>query len=260
MLLLNNLKIQETISKSPHSSSFILRYLPSTWGITLGNSLRRVLLSALSGVAAFAIEIKVKKNPGTTDDEMVPVLTKISSLAGVTETTPYLILNCKEVVVEVKKKDETYYCLEMDANSPKDEEYIVTAKDFKSNPHLEIKNPDLYLATLAPSSRLQIKLYFREDYDYHAAENQEKYLPEAENVIFLNTNFSPIKVKDDDISGVNFQVNPVVTGLEAGEAKEEEELKLTITTTGAISPRQALRQALEITNQINDQIKSELVK
>jgi DNA-directed RNA polymerase alpha subunit len=100
-------------------------------------------------------------------------------------------------------------------------------------------------------------LYFREDYGYYEAKIQKEfkwwkeYFAGKEHIIPLDTDYSPVKG-----DGVNFQVNSVVTGLE----KEEEELKLTITTTGTISPRQALCQALEIIIQINDKIKNELVK
>ncbi|CAG8514889.1 2649_t:CDS:1 [Cetraspora pellucida] len=252
MLSLSNLKIKEIISENnPHSSSFVFQYFPPTLELTIGNFLRRILLTLLSGVAAFAIEIRVKNKSATTDDQMVPVLTKFSTLVGVVETTPYLTLNCKGILAEIKEKKDEIYCLEMDVNNPEDKECIVTAKDFQSNPHLVIKNPDLYLATLAPLSRLQIKLYFREDFGYYTAEKQEKHLPQAKNVIFFDTNYSPIK---DD--GVNFQVNSVATGLE----KAEKELKLTINTNGTISPRQALLQALEKSNYINDKIRNELVK
>jgi DNA-directed RNA polymerase subunit alpha len=166
MLLLSNLKIQETTTENPHNSAFIFRYFPPTLGLTIGNCLRRVLLSTLSGVAAIGIEI---------NDNNGPVKSKFSDLAGVDETTPYLILNCKKIIAEVKEKKDEIYCLEMDINEPEDKERIITAKDFQPNPHLEIKNPDLYLATLAPFSRLQIKLYFREDYGYYEAKIQKEF-------------------------------------------------------------------------------------
>ncbi|CAG8468811.1 17455_t:CDS:2 [Racocetra fulgida] len=240
MLSLSNLKIKEITSENnPHSSSFVFQYFPPTLELTIGNFLRRILLTLLSGVATFAIEIRVKDKSVTTDDQMVPVLTKFSTLVGV------------GILAEIKEKKDEIYCLEMDVNNPEDKECIVTANDFQSDPHLVIKNPDLYLATLAPFSRLQIKLYFREDFGYYTAEKQEKHLPQAKNVIFFDTNYSPI---EDD--GVNFQVNSVATGLE----KEEKELKLTIDTNGTISPRQALLQALEISNYINDKIRNKLVK
>ncbi|CAG8488555.1 13769_t:CDS:2 [Gigaspora margarita] len=236
-----NLKIKEIISENnPHSSTFVFQYLPPTLGLTVGNFLRRVLLTSLSGVAAFGIEINHKDGP---------VIAKFSTLSGIIETTPYLISHCKEIIAEIKESKDGIYCLEMDVNNLKDEERIITAKDFQPNPHLEIKNPDLYLATLAPSSHLQIKLYFREDYGYHSAEKQEKYLPDVKNVLFFATDYSPIKS-----DGVNFQFHSVVTGPD----REEEELKLTIATTGAISPHQALIQALEISNHINDKIKNYL--
>jgi DNA-directed RNA polymerase alpha subunit len=101
---------------------------------------------------------------------------------------------------------------------------------------------------LAPFSQLKIKLYFRSDYGYHKSEEQKKYFPEIENVILLDANYSHIKGD----GGVNFQVNSIVTGLD----KEEEELKLTITTNGAITPKKALLEALEAVNEINDNIKN----
>lgn len=241
MLPLKNLKIQEVKEENnPHDSIFIFRYLPPTMGLTMGNCLRRVLLTSIAGVAPIGLEITDKNGP---------VKSKFTTLSGITETTPYLILNCKKIVLEVKEHKGELYCLEMEINNSADADYTITASDFQKNSAVEVKNPTLYLATLAPFSYLKMKLYCREDYGYHSVAEQKKYLLEKENVIVVDTDYSPVKG-----GNVNFQVNSVVTGLE----KDEEELKLTIITAGAISPKKALREALSIIEQVSNTIREKL--
>jgi DNA-directed RNA polymerase subunit alpha len=129
-------------------------------------------------------------------------------------------------------------------------ERIVTAGDFQKNSEVEIKNPELYLFTLAPESTLEIKIYCQKNWDYHQAEEQkEKYFPEDDDIIALDTDYSPVKGGQ-----VSFQVKSVIIGIE----KDEEELTLTIITDGAIKPKKALEKALEISyssfNSINKSI------
>jgi len=229
MSLTNVLTIKETVSKdNPHSSSFTFHYLWPTMGLTMGNCLRRVLLTSIKGLALVGLEI---------NDKSGPAKSKFTALNGVRETAPELILNCKKIVLETKKKDEVIHCLKLDVKNELDQEYTVTANDLQLSSDYEIKNPNLYLAKLAPFSNLSMKLYWREDYGYHQSEEQKKYLLGKENIIVLDTDYSPVKG-----DGVNFQINSVVVGLE----EEKEELVLSIATTGTITPKEALQEALKI--------------
>jgi DNA-directed RNA polymerase subunit alpha len=249
MFLSNTLKIEEVRTKdSPNSSTFVFRYLPPTMGLTIGNCLRRTLLTSLEGVAPVGIEISNKNGP---------VKSEFSTLAGVRETTPYLVLNCKEIVIEVnEEREKELFCLELKVeNNDEKEERIITAADFQKIEGVEIKNPELQLATLATTSsneknpQLEIKLYCHKGRGYHQSEVQKQYFTEKENVIVLDTDYSPVKG-----DGVNFQINSVVVGPE----KEEEELKLTVNTTGAISPKKALLESLEVISNFINAVQKEV--
>lgn len=237
MSLLNNLEIEEIITKNkPHSSSFVFRHLPSGMGVTIGNYLRRILLQYISGIAPLG---------ATIIDNNGPAKSELSTLVGVVETTPYLIINLKKIIVEEKKKKEGIFCLELNIKNKEKKEKIITAGDFQPDKDIEIKNPELYLATLAPEASLEIKLYFQKNWDYHEVEEQKKsYFSDEEDVIAFDTDYSPIKGGQ-----VNFQVNSVVIS----PTKKEEELTLAINTDGAIKPKKALQEALEVSqNSFNE--------
>jgi len=251
MSLLNNLEIEEIVVKNkPHTSSFVFHHLPSGMGITLGNYLRHFLLKYNGGIAPLGAKIS---------DRDGPVESEFSTLTGVKEVTSYLIINLKKIIVEEKKIKEGIFCLELSVENKEKKEKVITAGDFQKDKDVEIKNPDLYLATLAASTgdkenpRLEIKLYFQKNWGYHEEEEQEKkYFSEEEDVIAFDTDYSPIK------GGlVNFKVNSQVISQE----KTEEELTLTITTNGAVAPKKALQETLELSkssfNAITELINSE---
>ena len=159
MSLLSNLEIKEIVLKDkPNSSSFVFRHLPVGMGVVIGNYLRQFLLKYTSGVAPSGAKIS---------DREGPVESEFSTLAGVKEVTSYLIINLKKIIVESKKKKEGIFSLELKVENKDKKERIITAGDFQKDKDIEIKNPDLYLATLAASTgekenpRLEIKLYFQ---------------------------------------------------------------------------------------------------
>ena len=160
MSLLNNLEIKETVLKNkPHSSSFAFHHLPAGMGIVFGNYLRQFLLKYTSGIAPMGAKISDKD--GSKESE-------VSVLSEIREVTPHLIINLKEIIVEEKKKKEGIFALELNIeNKEKKNEKVITAGDFQKDKDIEIKNPDLYLTTLAAASgdkqnpKLEIKLYYQ---------------------------------------------------------------------------------------------------
>jgi DNA-directed RNA polymerase subunit alpha len=229
--IFNNLKIEEKTSKEkPYSSSFIFRHLPSGMGVTLGNYLRRTLSDNISGVASLGVKINDKKGP---------VKVEVSKIEGLKEVTPYFVINLKQIIIEEKKKKEGIFFLELKVdNSKGKQERIITANDFNQDKEIEIKNPDLYLGTLAPSASLEIKLHFQNNWGYHKDDEQKNtYFPDDEDFIAFDTDYSPIKS-----GGVNFKVNSVIVSQE----KSEEELTLFVTTNGSIKPKVALHESLGI--------------
>ena len=242
MTLLDSLEIKEITTKNqPNSSSFVFQHLPVGMGVTIGNFFRRVLLSYVSGIAPVAVKISDKNGW---------VKSKFTALSGVVEKTPYLIVNLEKIIWEEKKEKDGLFSLELKIENKEKEEKIVTAADFSKIPEIEIKNPELYLATLAPGGKLEIIIYCQKNWGYHQAEEQKKLLfSEDDDIIALDSDYSPVKGGQ-----VSFQVKSAIIGIE----KEEEELTLIITTDGAIKPKKALEKALEISqdsfNSINKSI------
>ena len=80
-------------------------------------------------------------------------------MAGVREATPFLVLNLKKIILEEKKIKEGLFCLELKVENNEKNERIIYAGDFQKSQEVEVKNPELYLATLAPGNSLEIKMY-----------------------------------------------------------------------------------------------------
>src|SRR5436305_10240167 len=142
--LLNNLETKEiTLKNKPHTSSFVFRHLPAGMGVVLGNYLRQFLMKYTSDIVPIGVKISDKDGPKECE---------IGVLSGIKETTPYLVVNLKEIIVEESKKKEGIFCLELNIENKEKKERIITASDFKKNEDIKIKNPDHYLVTLAGAS------------------------------------------------------------------------------------------------------------
>src|SRR4051794_9567845 len=114
MLLLNTLlQIQEKTSENnPHNSSFVFRYLPETMGTTIGNYLRRTIPLVFKGVGLVGVEISDKNGS---------VISKITTLAGVLETTPDLIFNLKKIIFRKKTEKTGIFSLELNIENEEEE-------------------------------------------------------------------------------------------------------------------------------------------
>ncbi|WNE41747.1 MAG: DNA-directed RNA polymerase subunit alpha [Mycoplasmataceae bacterium] len=238
--LLNNLKIKSLDEKNKdENNSFVFINLPNEFAITLGNYLRRILLSYINGIAILGVKIGNGKEQ--IKSEFVP-------LEGLVETPPYLILNLKNLVLKSKKEfDGEIIKLNVNINNNTDNDYKVTGNDVKSSEGVvEILNPEIYLGTVSPNSVLSIELYCRNHWGFKK-ENDQKFLVEEEGLIVIDSNYNPVK-------NVSFKVNLVVVDLD----KQEEQLILDIKTDGSITPKQALVNALEVSKEINKLLLNEL--
>src|SRR3954471_14074291 len=131
MSLLNNLKTEEIVLKNkPHTSSYVFHRLPAGMGIVLGNYLRHFLMKYTSGIAP--VGAKISDKDGSAKAEA-------SVLSGVAETTPYLIMNLKKIIVEEKKKKSGIFSLELKVENKEKKEKIITAGDFQEDKEVEIK-------------------------------------------------------------------------------------------------------------------------
>jgi DNA-directed RNA polymerase subunit alpha len=192
-------------------SRFTIEPLEPGFGYTLGNSLRRTLLSSIPGAAPTQVRF---------DDS----LHEFATLPGIKEDVNDIILSLKDLVLRVHVDDPV--TLRLDARGPAD----VTAADIQLTPDVEILNGDLHIATLNARSRLAIDITVERGRGYVSAERNKR--SSAIGVIPVDSIFSPVR-------RVAFNVEP--TRVE--QATNYDRLSLDIETDGSISPKEALASA-----------------
>lgn len=209
---------QETLS--PTYGRFHVEPLERGFGITIGNSLRRILLSSLQGAAITAVRIK-------------GVLHEFSTIPGVREDVTDIILNLKEILVKLHGDGpETLY---LKANK----RGVVRAQDIKPNPHVEILNPEHPIATLSDDGELEMEMVVKWGRGYVPAErNRDEGAPLG--TIPIDAIFSPIR-----------KVNYTVTHTRVGQITDYDRLTMEIWTNGGVAPADALAYAAKI---LKDQV------
>jgi DNA-directed RNA polymerase subunit alpha len=204
----------ETVFLSGELGQFEIEPLTSGFGLTIGNALRRVLLSSLTGAAITAIKIE-------------NVYHEFSSIPGVREDTTELILNLKQVRLK-SYTDETLN-VRLESAGPG----VVTAGDIQVPPEIEIVNPEVPLATLdGPDARLEMMLTIEKGRGYLTGDGREA---PSIGVIPIDAVFTPIR-----------RVNYRVEKTRVGARTDYDKLLLEIQTDGSIGPREALGQAAAI--------------
>ena len=199
---------------TPTYGRFIAEPFERGYGITIGNALRRILLSSLPGYAPVAVRIQ-------------NVLHEFSAIPGVKEDVTDIILNLKEVRVRLHDGDQLTATLKAKG------EGAVHARDISGGPNLEILTPEQHIATLDKGGELDVELVIREGRGYVPAERSED--DEPVGTIRLDATFSPIR-----------KVNFVVTNARVGQRTDYDRLALEIWTDGSISPRDALVYAARV--------------
>ena len=204
----------ETEASSRSYGRFIIGPLESGYGITLGNALRRVLLSSLNGAAVTSIRVS-------------GVHHEFSDIPNGREDMTALILNVKQLRLKMHQNESARLRVEVRG------EGVVTAGDFECPPHVEIVNPELYLMTIdSPDAELDIELVAQMGRGYSPAEERGK-LPIGE--IPVDAIFSPIR-----------KANYVVERARIGQATDYDRLRMEITTDGTILPHDALSESAKI--------------
>jgi DNA-directed RNA polymerase subunit alpha len=211
MLVMQRPTVEPITEEESNRQSFALGPLDPGFGHTLGNSLRRTLLSSIPGAAITQVRF---------DD----ALHEFDTIAGVVEDVTDIILNLKDIVL-VSHSDEPV-TLRLDVRGPAD----ITAKDIQLTSDIEILNEDLHLATLNKSGRLAVDITVSKGRGYRSAEANK--VSETIGVIPVDSIFSPVR-------RVAFDVEP--TRVE--QSTEFDRLVLDIETDGSISPRDALASA-----------------
>jgi DNA-directed RNA polymerase subunit alpha len=204
----------ETEASTRSYGRFYIGPLENGYGITLGNSLRRVLISSLPGAAVTSIRVS-------------GVHHEFSDIPNVREDMTALILNVKQLRLKLHQNESARMRVEIKG------EGVVTAGDFEVPPHVEIMNPDLYFLTAdSADTELDIELVAQTGRGYSPAEERGK-LPIGE--IPVDAIFSPIR-----------KANYVVERARIGQDTDYDRLRLEITTDGTISPHDALNEAAKV--------------
>jgi DNA-directed RNA polymerase subunit alpha len=185
------------------------------FGITIGNSLRRILLSSLQGAAIASVKID-------------GVLHEFSTIPGVKEDVTEIILNLKEV--RLKLHTEGSKTIRVKAEGPK----TLKAGDILTGDAVEILNPDHYIATLSRDGKLAMEMLVKMGKGYVPAErNKEEAQPIG--TIPIDAIFSPIK-----------KVNYTVTNARVGQITDYDKLTLEVWTDGSLNPEEAIVHAANI--------------
>lgn len=203
------------ISEDAKFGKFVVEPLERGYGTTLGNSLRRILLSSLPGTAV-------------TDIQMDGVLHEFSTIDGVVEDVAAIILNIKKIALKSFSEDDKV--LEIDIVGPA----VVTAGDIKHDSDIEILNPDLYICTVAEGHLFHVRMNAKNGRGYVRADyNKSDNMPIG--VIPIDSIYTPI-------SKVNYQVE----NTRIGQKNIYDKLTLDVWTDGSISPEEAISLAARI--------------
>ncbi len=198
---------------TPTSATLIIEPLEQGYGHTLGNALRRVLLASLPGHAITKIKVNGVEHQFTTLD-------------GLKEDVVEMVLNLKEI--RIKSDSTSAGVMRLDVKGPKE----VTAADITAEGGLEVINPDLYIATLAAGKTLKVEMMVEPGFGYSIA-NDRKDIAIGE--IPLDALFSPV-----------VRVTYQVESTRVGRRTDFDRILLTVQTTGAIKPLEAVQQAAQI--------------
>jgi len=203
-------------SLGENRDAVIIEPLERGFGYTYGNSLRRVLLSSLTGAAVTSVRIE-------------GVAHEFSTITGVKEDVTDIILNLKGVVCRMHS-DATEVEAPLVARGPGE----ITAKDIDLPSGVEVLNPDIHVATLEKDTKLEMYITIGRGRGYRPAEDN-KTPDQPIGVIPIDSIFSPVR-------RVAYNVEPA----RVGQRTDYDKLVLDIETNGAIDPQSALREASEL--------------
>ena len=203
------------LSQDGSYGKFVIEPLERGFGNTLGNALRRVLLSSLPGVAVTSIKIE-------------GIMHEFSTIPGVTEDVSEIILNLK--TLSAKLYSEQAKTVMIDVKGPAE----VCAKDIAADDELEFVDPDMHICTLNEDAHLQMTLTIDKGRGYVSAD-KNKYPNMPIGVIPIDSIFTPIK-----------KVNYTVTDTRVGQITDYDKLTLEVWTDGSVQPDEAISLAAKI--------------
>jgi DNA-directed RNA polymerase subunit alpha len=212
LLIVQRPQIIEEATATENRTKFIIEPLEPGFGYTLGNALRRTLLSSIPGAAVTQIRIE-------------GVLHEFSTIPGVKEDVTDIILNIKDLVIRSELDDPAVVHLRV--QGPKE----VTAADITTPAGIEILNPDLHIATINKKGRLDMEMVVERGRGYVSAERNKKGR-DTIGVIPIDSIFSPVR-----------RVAYAVEATRVEQMTNYDKLILDVETNGAISPKEAFAAA-----------------
>ena len=209
-----NIKCLE-IDNEKNYAKFVCEPLERGYGITIGNSLRRILLSSLPGCAIKSVKIDGAQHEFTTIPDVV-------------EDVPELILNLKMVRIKMDKNEEKTLRIDFDGEGE------VTAGDIITDGTVEVLNPDLHIATVSKGGKLHMEMTADMGRGYNTAE-KNKVPNQPIGVIAIDSIYSPVK-----------KVNYVVENTRVGQMVDYDKLTIELWTDGSLEPYEALSLAAKV--------------
>lgn len=206
------------MSEDDSYGKFVVEPLERGYGTTLGNSLRRVLLSSLPGVAVTSIKID-------------GVLHEFSTMTGIVEDVTEIIMNIKELALKMHGDGPKMIYLDVDGEGE------VTAADIKCDSDVEILNPDLHIATLNGDGRLYIEMNINKGRGYVQAD-KNKQPGQPIGIIPVDSIYTPVK-----------KVNYIVESTRVGQSTDYDRLIIEVWTNGSIKPDEAISLGAKILNE-----------
>ncbi|QSO48016.1 DNA-directed RNA polymerase subunit alpha [Alicyclobacillus mengziensis] len=205
----------EAVESSERYGKFVVEPLERGYGTTLGNSLRRILLSSIPGAAVRTVKIE-------------GVLHEFSTIPGVVEDTTELVLNIKRLALKIHSDEEKTLVIDAEGAGP------VTAADIRADSDVDIMNPDLHLATLSDGAHLYAELIAGRGRGYVSADRNKMGEQEI-GVIPIDSLYSPV-------TRVNFQVE----NTRVGQVTDYDKLTLEVWTDGSVTPEEAVSLGAKI--------------
>ncbi len=214
------------LSEDGKNGKFIIEPLERGYGITLGNSLRRVLINSLPGVAVSNIKID-------------GVLHEISTIPGVKEDVPEIVLNVKGIVAKLFTDGAKTVIIDVSG------EREITAGDIKPDADIEILNPEHHICTVGENIRFYMELTFDHGRGYVSGDkNKQIYLENNQGIsapigtIFTDSIYTPV-----------YNVNYTVENTRVGSSTDYDKLTLEVLTNGVILAKEAISLAAKILNE-----------
>ena len=203
------------IDEKTNYAKFVCEPLERGYGVTIGNSLRRILLSSLPGAAITSVKIE-------------GVVHEFSTIQNVVEDVPEIIVNLKMVRLKIQGNEEKVVRIDYKGEGE------VKAGDIITDDTVEVLNPDLHIATLAEGAHLQMEMTVERGRGYNSAEKNKKD-NQAIGVLPIDSIFTPVK-----------KVNYAVENTRVGQNIDYDKLTIELWTDGGLAPYEALSLAAKV--------------